>query len=156
MRLRRLRPSAALVVAIAALAISLGGVAYATIPDSNGVIHGCYLNKIGTLRVIDTDTAQHCLSFETPIQWNQTGPTGAQGPAGANGVSGYQIVSETVPYNGSPVHQIVPCPSGKKVLGAGQDGGTALSDFPTTDGSAWDFYEESGPANLYVICADVN
>jgi hypothetical protein len=164
---KKLRLSPALVVAIVALAISLGGVAYATIPDSSGTIHGCYLDKIGTLRVIDQSSGQHCTSLETPIQWNQTGPAGPmgpqgtagpQGPAGADGVSGYQIVSETVPYAdpSSPVHQILTCPTGKKALSEGQNGGTALSDFPLADGSGWDWYEESGPATLYLICANAN
>ena len=36
---------------VAGLALA-GGVAYATIPDANGVIHGCY-KKSGDLRVID-------------------------------------------------------------------------------------------------------
>jgi hypothetical protein len=59
--LTRLRPSPALAVAFAALAVALGGVAYATIPN-NGVIHGCYTtagqnggnNPPGMLRVVDT------------------------------------------------------------------------------------------------------
>ena len=160
-----------LMVAVLVAVAGGAGLALGAIPDTTGVIHGCYLNKIGTLRVIDTDAGQKCASFETPIQWNQTGPvgptgpqgstgphgaTGPQGPAGANGVSGYQIVSEEVPYSGSPVHQVLSCPMGKVALGAGQDGGTALSDFPTADGSGWDWYEESGPAALYVICANAS
>jgi hypothetical protein len=86
---KKLRPSPALIVAIAALVVALGGVAYATIPDSNGVIRGCYLKAIGSLRVVDPSAGQHCATaVETPIQWNQTGlqgpagPTGPQGPAG--------------------------------------------------------------------------
>ena len=78
----RFRPSAALIVAIVALVVALGSVAYATIPDSGGVIHGCYLKAIGSLRVIDPSAGQHCIAVETPIQWNQTGP---QGPSGATG-----------------------------------------------------------------------
>ena len=35
-------------------AIGGAGLAAGAIPDSGGVIHGCYLNKIGTLRVIDS------------------------------------------------------------------------------------------------------
>ena len=43
----------ALVIGAAAVGVG-GGVAYATIPDSGGVIHGCYLHKIGVLR-LDVD-----------------------------------------------------------------------------------------------------
>jgi Collagen triple helix repeat (20 copies) len=83
----KLRPSPALVVAVAALVIALGGVAYATIPDSSGVIHGCY-GPLGVLRVIDPSTGAHCTALETPIQWNQTGPQGPAGPQGPVGATG--------------------------------------------------------------------
>jgi hypothetical protein len=53
------------------------GLGYASIPDSNGVIHACY-DKAGTLRVIDSP-AQSCSAKETPLDWSQTGP---QGPPG--------------------------------------------------------------------------
>lgn len=74
----------AAVVAAAALA---GGVAYATIPDA-GVIHGCYTNANGSLRVVDTAT---CKSNETALDWNQQGvqgPPGPQGPTGDTGATG--------------------------------------------------------------------
>jgi hypothetical protein len=96
MRPRRLRLSPALVVAIAALVVALGGVAYATIPDSKGVIHGCY-DSGGNLKVIDTSTVQSCpAKGYKSLDWNRTGPqgpagskgdTGPTGPAGAPGVS---------------------------------------------------------------------
>jgi hypothetical protein len=85
--LKKLRLSPALVVAIGA-GVALGGVAYATIPDSGGVIHGCYSKAIGSLRVIDPSKGQHCAAAETPIQWSQTGPKGAQGLTGTNGAAG--------------------------------------------------------------------
>ena len=37
----------------AVLALAVAGIAYAAIPDSSGVIHGCY-SKTGALRVIDS------------------------------------------------------------------------------------------------------
>jgi hypothetical protein len=137
------------------VAVAAGaGYAAGAIPDPNGVIHGCY-DSGGNLKVIDTSTVSSCPKGYTSLDWNQTGP---QGPAGVNGVSGYQIVSEVVPYAdpSSPVHRILSCPTGKKAFGEGQNGGTALSDFPLADGSGWDWYEESGPATLYVICADAS
>ena len=91
MKLRRFRPSPALLVAVVALCVSLGGVAWATIPDSSGVIHGCYIPKVGVLRVIDTGAkpAEKCVTSlgEVPLNWNQTGPAG---PAGATGPQGRQ------------------------------------------------------------------
>jgi hypothetical protein len=65
------------------LLIGLGGIAYATIPDSEGVIHGCYRKSTGSLRVIDTDAGETCSSAEKPVSWNQTGPTGPTGPSDA-------------------------------------------------------------------------
>ncbi len=50
---RRLRRSPAMAVAIAVLVVAVSGVAYATIPGSNGVISGCYSKLTGALRVID-------------------------------------------------------------------------------------------------------
>lgn len=104
MRRFRFRHSPALAVLVTALVVTLGGAAYATIPDSAGVIHGCYKiggegfdSQRGSLRVIDTDSGQSCRKHETALTWNQTGPqgpagpqgnTGAQGPEGPQGVQG--------------------------------------------------------------------
>lgn len=67
-------------------ALLAGGIAYATIPDAHGVIHGCY-SKTGALRVVDAPT-QSCAKNETALDWNTAGPTGTQGPTGATGPSG--------------------------------------------------------------------
>jgi hypothetical protein len=73
-----------------------GGVAYATIPSSSGVINGCYEKRTGILRVIDAQAGAKCLSIETPISWNQQGlkgdpgVAGPIGPAGAQGAPGAQ------------------------------------------------------------------
>ena len=64
-----------------------GIVAVASIPDSAGVIHGCYKTQNGQLRVIDTATDQ-CGPSETAISWSQTGPQGPQGPKGDTGATG--------------------------------------------------------------------
>jgi hypothetical protein len=70
------------------------GVALATIPGSTGVINGCYEKRTGILRVIDAEAGKTCLSFETPINWNQKGlkgdpgVEGAQGPPGPPGAKG--------------------------------------------------------------------
>ena len=75
---------------LAVLAVG-GGVAFATIPDAGGVIHGCYAKPsggtpAGTLRVIDT--GQSCQANETALNWNQAGQLGPQGPAGPQGAKG--------------------------------------------------------------------
>lgn len=70
-----------LFVLLAAAAVLLvGGIAWATIPDSQGVIHGCY-RPDGTLRVVDEGVA--CRQSETAISWNQQGQSGDRGPSDA-------------------------------------------------------------------------
>lgn len=80
------------------LFIVAGTVAFATIPDSAGVIHGCFRTQTGQLRVIDTAT-QQCLPTETAISWNQVGPQGPQGPVGPQGPPG--------PSQGSAAYSVV-------------------------------------------------
>jgi hypothetical protein len=87
-------------VVVAAL-IAGGAAAFASIPNGDGSINGCYTKVGGVLRVIDTAKGEKCVtSAEVPIKWSQTGPagpagapgpkgnTGATGPAGAPGPKG--------------------------------------------------------------------
>jgi hypothetical protein len=71
-----------------ALVVSLviAGFAYAAIPDSSGVIQGCYSKKNGALRVIDSSAT--CASTEAALSWNQKGPKGDTGPPGPAGPAG--------------------------------------------------------------------
>jgi type VI secretion system secreted protein Hcp len=62
-------------------------VAYATIPDANGVIHGCY-NKPAGLRIIDPSAGESCTKNETALEWSQRGPAGETGPEGPPGPQG--------------------------------------------------------------------
>ena len=75
--IRQHRPSPGTALAFAALMVALGGVAYATIPDSNGTIHGCYQKNDGALRVVNDAAA--CRSSEQAIDWNQQGRPGPPG-----------------------------------------------------------------------------
>ena len=43
----------------------------AAIPDGNGVIHGCYRDDDGNLRVVDDPKS--CRRNETALSWSQTG-----------------------------------------------------------------------------------
>lgn len=80
-------------IVVAVGLIGAGSVAYAAIPDQNGVIHGCYntgglLQEKGALRVSDDG---RCKSNEIAVDWNRTGPMGpmgATGPAGPTGATG--------------------------------------------------------------------
>lgn len=88
------------IVAVALAAVVLvfaGGIAWASIPDANGVIHGCRKNTDGSLRVIDTDLGQTCANGWTPLNWSQTGPPGPAGPAGVSGYDDSVSTALSVP-----------------------------------------------------------
>ena len=100
------------------------GIAYASIPGPDGVIHGCYKNNNPAQgAVIVVDHTANCPSGYTALNWNQTGPTGPagpQGPAGADGVSGHEVVvaSFIASANQTSTAAVV-CLAGKKVTGGG-------------------------------------
>jgi hypothetical protein len=70
------------------------GIAYAAIPDSNGVVHACYQNVSGAskpVKLLDTGKATTCPSGWKAVSWNQKGvqgPPGIQGQPGQNGTDG--------------------------------------------------------------------
>ena len=75
---------------VAALFTIAGGIAYASIPDAAGMIHGCYRTSLddqkGQLRVVSEPG--NCRNNELPIAWSVTGPPGPPGPPGADGEDG--------------------------------------------------------------------
>ena len=97
MRRRLSRVVARRLVRVAVLSVALlglaGGIAYATIPDSNHVYTACMLKATGTVRLIDTslpshDLRSHCTAWEEQISWNQQGQQGNQGLQGLKGDTG--------------------------------------------------------------------
>ena len=74
-------------LALVAAVGAAGGVAYSSIPDAQGVIHGCY-DTTGALRVIDTDASGVCRGGETALDWNQQGQPGPTGHTGLPGPEG--------------------------------------------------------------------
>lgn len=66
---------------------AVAGIAYAAIPGTDGIIHGCYQKTNGALRVIDPAARQACGSTEKSLDWNQVGQQGAAGPQGPAGPS---------------------------------------------------------------------
>src|SRR6476659_3553798 len=74
------------------VAVAAAGIAYASIPDANGVIHSWYNSDNGALRVFGkSKDYQQCNAGEKALDWSQTGPTGpigATGPTGATGATG--------------------------------------------------------------------
>lgn len=125
------KPAVLALVVVTLLAI--GGIAYASIPGPDGVVHACYkISNPAQGALIAIDSAASCPSGYAVLNWSQTGPqgpagpqgaTGPQGPAGTNGVSGYASVTDatTIPANSPLTYQsaTVLCASGKVVLGGG-------------------------------------
>jgi hypothetical protein len=162
----------------------LGGIALASIPDNNGIIHGCYKITGQTKEVIVIDSpSETCPSSYTALNWNQTGPqgatgatgsTGPAGQAGAAGVSGYEIVQQdaTVPANSVGDYQTqASCPVGKVAISGGLwllSGQTLVhyinSSYPNTSNTReWivRFHTEntfnfSLTARTYAVCAFVS
>jgi hypothetical protein len=114
---------AAATIALALLFVVGSTVALASIPDSDGLISGCYAKVGGDLRVIDAASSS-CKSNEIKLEWNQQGPqgeSGLEGEQGPPGLSGYEVV-DTATANVDPLAyaQITAyCPTGKNVLGGG-------------------------------------
>lgn len=154
------------------LALAAGtGIALATIPDSGGVIHGCYKAQsdghAAALSVIDTAlTGGHCPADNTTLNWNQAGPqgpqgatgtTGAQGPPGPPGISGYQVITQTVgigPSTSCSKNWTMDVPAGKMVLGSGldrpggEDGYIHWDNGPVSgDPAKWEFEATDGTPN---------
>ena len=77
-----------LVGGIAGAFLAGGAAGIAAIPDSSGVINGCYQKNVGNLRVIDPSAGGECRPPEIPISWSHTGPQGPAGPAGPQGPRG--------------------------------------------------------------------
>jgi Phage Tail Collar Domain/Collagen triple helix repeat (20 copies) len=87
----RMRSKVGLAAATSLAALIAGSIAWATVPDANGVIHGCYSKATGKLRVTDAANAKlkPCsMSREVAVEWSRQGATGAAGPAGAAGSPG--------------------------------------------------------------------
>jgi hypothetical protein len=153
--------------ALLALAVGAGvfGIAtavQASIPDAQGVIHGCYSTSLahgsptGALRVIDTAKLNgNCASWETALNWNQTGPrgpTGARGPTGPKGATGAKgptgAKGATGPSEAVSATASVGTPPSSPTA---QGGITAASTFTTTVAGK---LQLSKPIDAYLACAN--
>jgi hypothetical protein len=154
---------------VAGLVLAVSGIALASIPDSSGVIHGCYRTSNptkGAVTVIDSEAGGTCPSGTVALNWNQTGP---QGPPGLSGVE--TVVAEASLLGGqnprTEVDIVAQCPTGKAVIGGGFDQVGIFNEIdtsrPSDDGTAWFTHFrslESDPtvsrvARAYAVCAFV-
>jgi hypothetical protein len=59
---------------LAALGFLAGGLAFAAIPDADGVIHACVHRGNGNVRIVEQES--DCRPHEEPTSWPQQGPPG--------------------------------------------------------------------------------
>jgi len=154
------RAVAAAVLAVALALVLAAGVAWATIPDAGGVIHGCFKKLGGDLRVIDPAAGGACKSSETSLDWSQTGPQGPQGPQGAQGPQGPQGPQGLAGITQDPKPMLVTvnvqadpniggfsvevdCPTGTKVLWGGWEWELFAGDKPPADIESFPFSDTS-------------
>lgn len=140
------------VLAAVALFAAAAGIAYATIPDGNGVYTACMLNKVGTVRLIDpslpaSNLMSHCTSFETQITFNKQGPQGLPGPAGTS--DGYKASNYNPTGAGGTQSASLTLPAGKYVISAKAvvafgSGGGALCELTTGNVAEKDHSTASG------------
>jgi hypothetical protein len=143
---------------------------WASIPDTNGVIHGCRRTTDGDLRVIDTAVKTSCPSGYRALNWNQAGRPGTSGLevvhndiAAAHTDGGYWFAQASI-------H----CPTGKVATGGGytydssgqpnpveakvfENGPRNFSYLPGALPTAWSVAIEarvSGTLQAQVICAN--
>jgi hypothetical protein len=111
-RVLRHRPSGALLVALVALFVALGGTAVAS---------GWVITRIGQIK----PSVRHQLRGNAGPQGPQgpAGPTGATGPAGIPGVVMVESAMVTLA-SGAVNGTFASCPAGDVALGGGWDGGT--------------------------------
>jgi hypothetical protein len=113
--------------------LASAGIAVASIPDSSGVIHGCYKNtgNVKELIVID-DAAQNCPSGYVALNWNQEGPSGPTGPTAPTatyGVRANALATNTAGYSNPVVAMCVQgdfATGGSYLIAPGSDGDLAL------------------------------
>jgi Collagen triple helix repeat (20 copies) len=164
--------------AAALVLVAGGGAAYAasaSIPDSAGVIHGCFKPTSGgnesPLGVIDTALpGGKCPRGETALSWNQTGPqgpagqAGPAGPAGPVGATGAQGPAGPVGPAGAtgPAGPVGPAgatgpagPVGPTTAGPGGLNVTVVQSGDTGIGTQYDAADAQCPASApYVLGGD--
>ena len=144
---------------VAGVVLLASGVALASIPGPDGVIHACRSNGNGELRAVD-ETAT-CPNGWTALSWNQSGP------AGSSGMSGYEVIAsfsgdlDSDPGTTPEVRAL--CPIGKQPVGGGfslfssQESGTVAASLPA--GRSWSVTFRKGIGTLRfsvtAICVNV-
>lgn len=123
--------------AVTGLAIGAGA-AVASIPTADGVIHACYKNTAGEVRIVEADN--NCKSTEQPLSWSQRGPAGPAGLAGPAGPTG-QAGRDGVPGGAIPAR----LQQGTLVSLAATAAGTSIAECSTSEYLVQGGYEVGYP-----------
>ena len=126
-----------------------GGAAYAasaSIPDSSGVIHGCFKptsnGSVSPFGVVDTALpGGMCPKGQTALSWNQTGPQGPAGPVGPTGATGLTGPEGPVGPTGATG------PAGPSTAGPGGLNVTVATNTQTNIGTEYDWADARYPAS---------
>ena len=154
-KLVRNQPSSALLVALVALFVALGGTALAS---------GWVITRISQIK----PSVRHQLRGNAGPQGplgpeGPAGPTGATGPAGIPGVVMVESAMVTLA-SGAVNGTFASCPAGDVALGGGWDGGTTppvvatvAYNEPIGNNTAWDVTmadDESGQSSTFAAVAE--
>lgn len=97
---------------VSLIGIATGSTASASIPDSNGTIHACYLNLTGAVTIIDSATSS-CIAGQTAVTW----PTSAtQGNVHTVSVSSFTPSSPADTNGTGFIDESFDCTGGKIAL----------------------------------------
>ena len=183
MRISLRRPSPALVVACTALALVLGGTAFASalaVPrNSVGTAqlrNGAVTTKKLASSAVTSAQVRNGSLLRVDFRPGQlpagpVGPQGPPGPAGSAGISGLQRVDVTTSSSSANSKSLlVTCPSPKKaigggarVLGTGASRVSIVANFPDSSGTQWDATanevvatSQAWQLQAYAVCANVS
>ena len=146
--------------ASAGAVLAAAAVGYAAIPDSGGVIHGCYQKNVGNLRVVSDPTT--CRKSEIPLNWSQTGPQGPVGPQGPKGDTGATGPQGPAGPSGTAAFAGFNCPSGQFVTGFDSSGAPQCGsppcpahtyNFTITSSTGGAFSDAAWPGGTYTHTA---
>jgi hypothetical protein len=169
------RPSPAMVVACAALAVALGGTSYATVLQVPRSSVGTAQLKTGAVttkkiapNAVTAAKVRNGSLLKADFRAGQlpAGPTGPQGPAGPPGLSAVERVETTSPSTSTTSKSVqIACPTGKRLMGGGArvNGGVPevalTASFPDNDNIYRatavenDAFNPAWTLTVYAICA---
>ena len=166
-RVKRRLVQFGVVAMVGSVAVLFGArLAVATIPDSNGTVHGCLKKSKGQVHLIDPSAGQTC-GKDMPFDWNKTGATGPQGVDGPKGYTGFQGPTGSSGYvrahdqemtdtSGNGSAEAV-CPSGTVALAGGYEldniNLVPLHSAPASDGSGWVVDVTGAPSATFIASA---